>query len=88
MLCQVGSSYETEEIFTPNDCEKIAQPGDHVLIEFSLEYENQTSFQSVSAPDALFHIVLDFSVRYLSTEHFCSSLFDRLKKYEALVDMN
>lgn len=61
MLCQVGSSYETEEIFTPNDCEKIAQPGDHVLIEFSLEYENQTSFQSVSAPDALFHIVLDFS---------------------------
>jgi hypothetical protein len=61
VLSTDGSSYETEEIFNPNDCEKIAQPGDHLLIEYSMVFENQTTFASVAAPDPHFHILLDFS---------------------------
>ena len=46
------------DLYVPETCENIAEPGDHLLVEYELKYVNGTVATSLSAPHQLFHIQL------------------------------
>eukprot|EP01038_Epipyxis_sp_PR26KG_P017752 gene17752-24747_t len=57
--CYAG--YDVTDIFVPNDCEAIVKPGDHVLLEYELLYENGTVGTSLKQPSQLYHVLVDQS---------------------------
>ena len=46
------------DLYVPETCTNIAEPGDHLLVEYELKYVNGTIATSLSAPHQLFHIQL------------------------------
>jgi hypothetical protein len=56
--------YFTEDVFVPKDCAKIAKAGDHLLIEYTVVFENGTYGPSLTQPEQLYHVLLESSVIY------------------------
>jgi hypothetical protein len=48
--------YFTEDVFVPKDCVKIAKAGDHLLIEYTVVFENGTYGPSLTQPEQLYHV--------------------------------
>lgn len=55
--------YSSEDVFVPANCNKIASPGDHLLLEYTVVYANGTTGAEVKRPNQLFHVHLEASVR-------------------------
>lgn len=54
--------YTSEDVFVPANCNKIASPGDHMLLEYSVVYANGTNGAYVRRPNQLYHVLLESSV--------------------------
>lgn len=46
------------DVFVPESCENIAEPGDHLLVEYDFRYDNGTIATQRHPPSQLFHIQL------------------------------
>ena len=57
------TDYSTEDVFVPVQCDSVAKPGDHLLLEYSIVLANGTITSYLKAPSQLYHILLDKSVR-------------------------
>lgn len=51
-------TFEIEDLHIPADCESVVKAGDHLLLEYSLLYENGTSAHSLAAPSSLLHTIV------------------------------
>lgn len=65
LLCLFSSSnaasslsFEIEDIYVPENCEVIAKPSDHLLIEYVATFSNGTEINKIVKPAPLFHIHL------------------------------
>jgi hypothetical protein len=57
-----SKDYTTEDIFIPAQCDSVAKPGDHLLLEYEVRFGNGTISSSLRRPSQLYHILLDKSV--------------------------
>ena len=56
------SDSTTEDVFIPTQCDSIAKPGDHLLLEYTVLFNNGTVASHLKRPSQLYHILLDKSV--------------------------
>lgn len=67
-LCSVflrTLSFETEDIWTPGDCDSVVKPGDHLLLEYSLLFENGTTAVTLAAPSPLLYTTVSEGDDYI-----------------------
>ena len=69
-----SSSYTSEDVFVPTNCNKVASPGDHLLLEYSVLYANGTTGAYVKRPNQLYHVHLESSVRSELAYRFIANL--------------
>mmetsp|Transcript_44126 Transcript_44126/g.32112 ORF Transcript_44126/g.32112 Transcript_44126/m.32112 type:complete len:320 (-) Transcript_44126:56-1015(-) len=55
VFASIALGYKTEDIFVPSDCDKVAGPGDHVLMEYRMYFANGSLATSVTKPSLLIH---------------------------------
>lgn len=55
------TDYTTEDVFIPAQCDSIAKPGDHLLLEYVVSFANGSIASEHKAPTQLYHILLDMS---------------------------
>lgn len=51
-------SFETADLFIPTDCESVVKPGDHLILQYELIYENGTTAYNVAPPSQLLHVTV------------------------------
>lgn len=56
------TEYIVEDIFIPAECESVAAPGDHVLLEYAIRFRNGSAGAYLKRPSQLFHVLLDNKV--------------------------
>ena len=59
------TDYTIEDVFIPAQCDSIAKPADHLLLEYTIVFENGTIASYLKRPSQLYHVLLDKSVRNL-----------------------
>eukprot|EP01039_Chlorochromonas_danica_P001551 gene1549-1689_t len=59
LVVEGANRHDVEDVFFPVDCEKVAQAGDHVLLEYSVVLSNGTISHRVGAPNQFYHAILD-----------------------------
>ena len=57
MGCQ--AAVNVEDLFMPADCEQVAKPGDHILLQYQVRLPNGTVSHALAPPSQLYHILLD-----------------------------
>lgn len=63
----LDTTYTIEDVFIPDNCDSIAKPTDHVLIEYEVLFQNGSTGLSSKKPEQLFHFVVESTV---SLVHF------------------
>jgi len=53
-----SSDFETEDVFIPSQCDSIAKPGDHLLLEYTISFANGTVASYLKRPTQLYHVHL------------------------------
>jgi hypothetical protein len=62
-VSSLGSKhFTTEDVFIPDECESIAKPGDHILLEYTVVFANGTEGSSLRRPAQLYHVLLETTV--------------------------
>lgn len=67
--------FSTEDIFVPPECESIAKPGDHILLEYNVLFANGSSGASLKQPSQLYHVLLASTVLTLSFYLLTAALY-------------
>lgn len=67
------SDFSTEDIFIPAQCDSIAKPGDHLLLEYTAKFANGSTASYLKKPSQLYHVLLDQSVSNVYFEYFDAS---------------
>jgi hypothetical protein len=63
LVSSLGSKhFTTEDVFIPDECESIAKPGDHILLEYTVVFANGTEGSSLKRPAQLYHVLLESTV--------------------------
>jgi hypothetical protein len=53
------TDFSTEDIYVPAQCDSVAKPGDHLLLEYEVRLANGTVTASLRAPSQLYHVLLE-----------------------------
>lgn len=54
--------FTIEDVYVPENCDAIAAPSDHLMIEYQIMFQNKSIGMSLKSPSQLFHLVLDSKV--------------------------
>jgi len=57
-------SFNFVDVYVPDHCDYIAQPTDHLLIEYKLIFANETEVKYIKNTGQLFYVKLDVSVTF------------------------
>lgn len=57
--CDSNDLFSVEDVNTPQECDNIAKVGDHLLVEYSVIFQNSSVGYSVESPESLFHFILE-----------------------------
>lgn len=66
LLLGSQAALNVDDVFFPADCEQVAKPGDHILLEYRVILPNGTISHSLAPPNQLYHVLLDQWVRVSS----------------------
>ena len=53
--------FRIEDVFIPDNCESVAKPSDHLLIEYEIQFHNGSIGSNTKKPQQLYHIQLDLN---------------------------
>ncbi|RYH07507.1 hypothetical protein EON65_41715 [archaeon] len=67
------AALNVEDVFVPADCEQVAKPGDHILLEYQVRLPNGTISHSLAPPSQLYHVLLDQWVSIYIFLHFTAA---------------
>ena len=60
----IDEEYTVEDLFIPSECERVAGNGDHLLLEYAVQFLNGTEGAYLRRPSQLFHVMLDSKVSF------------------------
>jgi hypothetical protein len=81
LLALGQQTYRTEDLFVPDQCESVVGPGDHLLLEYEVNFKNGTKGSYLKKPFQLFHIIVnmaDESPVLASVKGMCKNATRRL----------